>query len=133
MYEGPPVPDGEVLSVYIVLNGSLRMSPGKAASQAFHCGVRLMEAIVDSAFGDAVATGQETNAWLGQGRRVVVRVAETPHTFDRVMEECVGIAQQDEGLTEVERGSFTAFVTMPYRRDSIPKILTHKRVQLLRA
>lgn len=41
MYEGPPIADEDVLSVYVVLNGTLGMSPGKAAAQAFHCGWRL--------------------------------------------------------------------------------------------
>jgi hypothetical protein len=40
--------------------------------------------------------------------------------------------QRDEGMTEVEHGAATAFVTVPYRRDSIPRALTHKKCQLYR-
>lgn len=128
MYDGPDVANADVLSIYVVLNGPLNMSPGKSAAQSFHVGwlCAYMEDIlgyrkgIDSAIAD----------WKVQGRRVVVRVAETPHVFERVMKECKGVAQRDEGLTEVERGSVTAFATIPYRRDNIPKILTHKRCQL---
>lgn len=117
MYSGPPVAAEDVISVYVILNGSLHMSPGKMAAQSFHCGWLCRDRFVDK-------------DWTQQGRRVVVRLAETPHAFQRVMEECKGVAQQDEGLTEVQRGAITAFVTIPYRRADIPKILTHKKVQL---
>jgi peptidyl-tRNA hydrolase len=129
LYSGPPVEDADVLSIYVVLNGSLNMTPGKAASQSFHCGWmsgamtwRLTE-----------KHQEEYARWVRQGRRVVTRVAETPHVFQRVIDECAGFVQRDEGLTEVERGSATAFVSIPYRRSSIPKILTHKRVQLYKS
>lgn len=122
LYDGPPVAPEDILSVYVVLNGSLNMSPGKMAAQSFHCGYYVGQSW---SYIDDLA-----RAWMSQGRRVVVRVAETPHVFDRVMAECEGIAQQDEGLTEVERGSVTAFVTIPYTRADAPKILSHKKVQL---
>jgi peptidyl-tRNA hydrolase len=120
LYDGPPVADEDVLSVYVVLNGALGMSPGKVAAQAFHCGYLRALAF----------DGSPENAWIQQGRRVVVRVAETEHVFSRVVAECDGYEQRDEGLTEVERGAVTAFVTLPYRRDSVPKILAHKKCQL---
>jgi peptidyl-tRNA hydrolase len=119
LYDGPPVAADDVLSVYVVLNGALGMSPGKSAAQAFHCGWMF-------AFDDA-----PSGAWQEQGRRVVVRVAETPHVFERVTAECDGYALQDEGLTETKRGAVTAFVTRPYRRGDVPKILTHKKCPLL--
>jgi len=123
LYEGPPVASEDVVSVYVVLNGTLGMSPGKTAAQTFHCGWLLART---QPWFDHIE-GQ----WMNQGRRVVVRVAETEHVFHRVMSECAGVAQRDEGLQEVERGSITAFVTVPYRRAEVPKILTHKKVQLL--
>ena len=122
MYDGPPVAPEDVVSVYVVLNGSLTMSPGKVASQAFHCGwlyARYLH-IQGDAWGDA---------WTEQGRRVSVRLAETAHVFDRVVRECDGFLQRDEGLQEVEHGSVTAFVSVPYRRADAPKILAHKRIQ----
>lgn len=124
LYEGPPIAPEDVLSVYVVLNGALGMTPGKSAAMAYHCGYQV----------GAVATSGDVSfaEWIQQGRRVVMRVAETPHVFARVLEECLGYTQRDEGLTEVEHGSIVAFVTIPYRRDSIPRILTHKRCQLYR-
>lgn len=118
LYDGPPVASEDILSVYVVLNGSLGMSPGKMAAQSFHCGWCISR------------HSGLTKQWEQQGRRVVVRIAETEHVFNRVKEECYGFAQQDEGLTEVERGSITSFVTLPYTRATAPKILSHKKVQL---
>lgn len=118
LYEGPSVAPEDVLSVYVIVNGSLGMSAGKIAAQAFHCGWHVGR------------YGPTSDAWMAQGRRCVVRVAETEHVFTRVIEECEGHLQCDEGLTEVEHGAATTFVTIPYRRDSAPKILSHKRCQL---
>lgn len=117
LYAGPPVESDDVISVYVIINGALGMSAGKIAAQAFHCGWILVEYLV-------------ARDWQDQGRRVVVRVAETQHVFERVVEECKGFLQRDEGLTEVAHGAATAFVTVPYRRADVPKILTHKRCQL---
>lgn len=124
MYDGPEIADEDVLSVYVVLNGSLGMSPGKMAAMAFHCGWQVGVVSAEGAPGYA--------AWTQQGRRVVTRVAETPHVFGRVIVECLGYTQRDEGLTEVEHGAIVAFVTVPYRRRFVPRILTHKRCQLYR-
>lgn len=121
LYDGPPIAPKDILSVYVVINGSLEMSAGKTAAQSFHLGWYLRSLLV----------GDQLNGWIEQGRRVVVRIAETEHLFQRVMNECDGCAQRDEGLTEVERGSITAFVTRPYTRVNAPKILAHKKVQLL--
>lgn len=121
LYDGPPVHSDDVWSIYVVLNGSLDMSPGKMASQAFHCGWYACSEL---------GIGWAYHEWKTQGRRVVVRVAETEHVFTRVVEECNGYAARDEGLTEVERGAITAFVTVPYQRIYTPKILSHKKVQL---
>lgn len=129
MYEGPALPDDEVLSVYVVLNGSLGMSGGKAASQSFHCGWLVGAAMEDLLHFSPQAV-QNMEAWRTQGRRVVVRVAETEGIFTRVVAETECAVQRDEGLTEVEHGARTALVTVPYRRGREPQILRHKRVQL---
>lgn len=131
LYDGPDVDNADILSVYVVLNGSLGMTGGKAASQAFHSGWYAAEMYIGSADG-TVEEYEGWEAWVAQGRRVVVRLAESPAVFERVKHECDGHLARDEGVTEVEHGAETAFVTIPYRRDSIPKILTHKRVQLYR-
>jgi peptidyl-tRNA hydrolase len=129
-YDGPPVADEDVVAVYVVLNGTLGMSAGKVAAQAFHGGY--------GAYREAFHVRETTvepglwAEWALQSRRVIVRVAETPHVFQRVQEECLGFTQRDAGLTEVPAGSETAFVTIPYRRADAPKILSHKRVQLYR-
>jgi len=131
MYEGPPMDTADILSVYVVLNGSLGMTPGKAAAMAFHCGW-----LVGNVFPDVSAQDLDTLVdvmeWEKQGRRVVTRLAETIATFERVKRECDGYVQRDEGMTEVDHGAEVAFVTFPLRRDAIPTVLTHKKVQLYR-
>ena len=129
LYDGAEVATKDILSVYVVLNGSLGMTGGKAASQSFHCGWYVSDMHCDPAFADHSDAFLQ---WRQQGRRVVVRLAETAAVFERVKRECSGHLAVDEGMTEVEHGAETAFVTVPYRRDSIPKVLTHKRLQLYR-
>jgi peptidyl-tRNA hydrolase len=122
------VDDRDVLSVYVVVNGSLGMSPGKVAAQAFHGGQSLY---VKYFTGELMADGMSAmDEWVGQGRRVVVRLAETDHLFNRAKRECLGIVQRDEGLTEVPHGAQTVFITIPYTRKDAPKILSHKKIQL---
>ena len=131
MYEGPPMDTKEILSVYVVLNGSLGMTPGKAAAMAFHCGWLVGNVFPRDAMVDA-ALYARLYEWTAQGRRVVTRLAETIATFERVKRECDGYVQRDEGMTEVDHGAEVAFVTFPLRRDEIPTVLTHKKVQLYR-
>lgn len=131
LYDGPEVAAEDILSVYVVLNGSLGMTGGKAAAQSFHCGWYVANMATDL-LGLDLDTLLTFRKWMEQGRRVVVRLAETETVFERVKRECSGHLAVDEGETEVEHGSETAFVTIPYRRDSIPKVLTHKRLQLYR-
>lgn len=123
LYDGPPIPDEEILSVYVIINGPLKMTAGKIAAQTFHAGRRVQFLLEDNPLGWD---------WLDQGKRVVIRNAETPHVFQRVKEECdILWSQFDEGLTQVDRGSLTCVVTMPYLRSEVPQILRHKRCQLL--
>jgi len=131
LYDGPDVADEDVLTVYVVLNGSLGMTGGKAASQSFHCGWYVAEMYRHPA-GLPLETQLELHGWIEQGRRVAVRLAETPAVFERVKRECDGHLARDEGMTEVDHGAETAFVTVPYRRGDIPRVLTHKKVQLYR-
>jgi hypothetical protein len=121
LYTGPDVAPEEILSVYLVMNGALGMSPGKLAAMAFHCGRRIGES----------RAWPEWHEWYKQGPRIVVRMAETPTVFERVCSEVEGFKHHDEGLTEVEYGACVAFCSIPYRRDSVPSILSHKRCQLL--
>jgi hypothetical protein len=121
----------DILSVYVVLNGSLGMTPGKAAAMAFHCGWLVGNVFPRDAMVDA-ALYARLYEWGAQGRRVVTRLAETTATFERVKRECHGYVQRDEGMTEVDHGAEVAFVTFPLRRDEIPTVLTHKKVQLYR-
>ena len=132
LYDGPEIADEDILSVYVILNGSLGMTGGKAASQSFHCGWYVAWLFYDRGFEEVPGDRESWEGWENQGRRVVVRLCETPAVFERVKRECDGHLARDEGVTEVEHGSETAFVTVPYRRDSIPKVLTHKRLQLYR-
>ena len=120
MYEGPPIPDEDIVTAYVVINGSLGMSTGKTAAQVWHTGWRFYHSLLPvPSFLD----------WWEQGQRVAVRIAETEHLFNRVMQETQGVVQQDEGMNEVERGAMTVWVTIPYARKDVPKILNHKKIQ----
>ena len=145
MYDGPERATEDILSVYVVLNGTLGMSPGKAAAQSFHIGwvlasgiealnwAYLNEVYPDWIDGRKVSKILDRNfQWLTQGRRVVTRLAETENVWERAKQELDGFLTLDEGMTEVEHGAETALVTFPMYRDEIPKILTHKRLQLYR-
>lgn len=136
LYDGLDVinPD-DIISAYVVLNGSLGMKPGKLAAMSFHLGWRLEkryhEALV---FHDAPSEEfcLAFKQWDRQGRRVVVRTAKTEHLFHKSYQEMeYAIMLQDEGLTEVEPGSYVGYVTQPMRRADVPKILSNKKIQLL--
>lgn len=129
LYTGPAVLDEEILSVYVVFNGPLKMSAGKLAAMGFHCGRRAERQV----FTDVrmVPSWKDWANWYNQGKRVVTKIAETENVFARVCAELMGFGHHDEGLTEVEHGACVAFVTKPYRRDEVPQILRHKRCQLL--
>jgi peptidyl-tRNA hydrolase len=129
MYEGPDVAPEDIVTVYVVINGSLDMSTGKTAAQVWHTGWRLILEFQRNWATHYRESAQAMREWYNQGQRVAVRLAETQFLFDRVMAETEGVAQQDEGMNEVERGAVTVWVTRPYRRDEVPKILNHKKVQ----
>ena len=135
MYEGPKdIPNDEVISVYVVVNGSLGMSPGKIAAQVFHATRLWKDYLHKQKFLRTepwVGEGASVPAWENQGCRVVTRLAETEHLFNRVMKEIDGVGMQDEGLTEVPYGSWTVFITRPFTRANAPRLLHNKRIQLL--
>ena len=114
------------LCVYVIVNGTLAMGPGKLASQAFQAALWMC---TDSQLGPEWHT--EIARWQEEGARTVVRVAETPTVWERICVEAPGLVLEDEGLTEVERGARTVFVSWPLRRSQAPKIFSHKRVPLL--
>jgi peptidyl-tRNA hydrolase len=122
----PTVEPEDILAVTLVLNGALGMSPGKTATQAFQGCLALYRLAEE----DPELSGQLKD-WEEQGWRTVVRIAETEGVFARVLDEVDGVVLHDEGLTEVEDGAATAFVSVPHRRGQTPKMLSHKRVPLL--
>lgn len=123
--------EDEVISVYAIINGGLEMNPGKVAGQCFHAGYALAESQNNGHFMQLPWWHEPSvRDWVAQGRRIVVRLAETEHVFNRCIEELEGFIQRDEGMTEVEYGSETIFITRPYLRHEAPKLLKHKKIQL---
>jgi peptidyl-tRNA hydrolase len=122
----PNLAPEEILSIVIVVNGGIEMSQGKIASQCFQACLALLDGASESPH-----LKEQLKLWQAQGWRTIVRVAETPGLFQRVLDECDGVVLRDEGLTEVEDGTATVFTSFPHRRGDTPKILTHKRVPLL--
>lgn len=118
-----------IIAVYLVVNGSLNMTAGKIASQAFQVCQRLLRAADDPGFDPQ--TREMIHAWERQGTRTICRIAETEAVFERVCAEAPGITLVDEGVFGCEPDSATIHAVFPCRRDQTPKILRHKRVQLL--
>jgi peptidyl-tRNA hydrolase len=105
--------------VYLVINGTLGMSPGKIAAQTFQACQRLLDRERDA---DAL------RCWREQGTKTVVLVAQTPGVFARAQEEIHGETMVDEGMNEVPEGSHTVHASYP-TWDS-PRILKHKRLRM---
>lgn len=118
-----------IISVYLIVNGALGMTAGKIASQAFQVCQRLLRAADDPSFDTEVRT--MIHAWEQQGTRTICRVAETEQVFERVCNEAPGITLIDEGVFGCEPDSKTIHAVFPCRRDQTPKIIRHKRCQLL--
>lgn len=121
------VSDRDPLTVYVIVNGPLDMSPGKLAAQSFQACQRLMDrAVSDPSLRAAL------DAWRSEGTCTVVRVAQTEHIFARAQTELEHVAMVDEGLTEIEPGSTSCLAVGPVRRSEAPRLINHKRLQLLR-
>jgi len=117
---------GDILAVYLVVNGSLGMSAGKIGSQCFQAAQRLFSAAPDDPGLAALLKD-----WEEQGTRTITRVALTETLFARACRELPGVAMIDEGLTEVPEDSATVFATHPIRRNQLPRMLCHRKVPLL--
>ena len=114
------------IAIYLVVNGSLGLSAGKVASQAFQACRRILRAA------EADPRQQELiAAWEREGTRTICRVAETESVFARVCREVPGITFVDEGVYGCAPLSRTVHASWPVRRSLLPRMLSHKRVPLL--
>src|SRR5438034_6897112 len=105
------------IAVYLVVNGSLGLSAGKIASQAFQACQRLLhKARTDSEHRRLIA------AWEREGTTTICRVAETETVFERVCREVPGITFIDEGVFGCAPQSRTIHASWPVRRKSLPRM-----------
>lgn len=114
----------EFPEVVLVFNGSLGMSPGKMAGQAFQGAARWQHSIRNS-------YPDESLSWHCEGTRTITKIAKTSAMFDRICAEVPGFIMVDEGHTEVEPGSATVFVSRPFLHKDRPAVLDNKKVRLL--
>lgn len=120
----------EILRVYLVFNGSLGMSPGKMAAQAFQACQRLLITRCPESFDSWEAWLAHLEVWE-KHTTTIARVAKTPVIFERVCGEVPGVVMVDEGYTEVPAGSVTCFASLPMLMSEAPKILSNAKVPLL--
>jgi peptidyl-tRNA hydrolase len=118
-----------ILACYIILNGSLNMSAGKACAQAFQACQRLLTAYKRGT--GSRKQRADLREWRANGTRTICRIANTEHLFARCCHELDGVALIDEGLTEIPTGSITFLATWPIRRGQAPRLLRHKNIPLL--
>lgn len=115
-------------TVFLIVNESLQMSPGKLAAQTFQACQRLMEAAQHNP-----ELAQAVAEWQAAGTRVRTKVAPTQHLFDRAAEElvpCHAVVMIDEGMTEVEPDTATVIATYPMLEGAgLPRMLQHKRIR----
>jgi peptidyl-tRNA hydrolase len=100
-------------TLYVILNGSLNMSPGKAAAQATHAAMML--------------ESKHRKAFVANYRRsVIVLEAKNREQLDGIADYLVaaGIAFEyyiDEGVNEVDAFSMTALAVEPFHSDLDPR------------
>jgi peptidyl-tRNA hydrolase len=124
-----PAPD--IPAVYLVVNGTLDMSPGKIAAQSFQACERMFE--------EQHAEGRDdVRDRIAEWRRfttTIVRVAKTSTMWERVKAEVEGVIMVDDdgglGTTEGTAGLETCFVSWPMLPPDAPKILSNSKVPLL--
>lgn len=121
--------------VVLVFNGTLKMSPGKMAAQAFQACQRL--------YRTAEADGLE-HVYPGESPYVIAlaqwskhtttisRVAKTTNMFELVCAEVPGVVMIDEGFTEVDPDTPTVFASWPAPKREEHKLLSNAKVQLMR-
>lgn len=112
-------------SVYLIIDGSLGMSPGKIAAQAFQACQRLYH-LAES----EPELQRHLDEWERSGTRTCTRIAKTRHLFERAASELPCALMIDEGLTEVEPGSTTCLATWPLVGE-LPRMLRHKGIPVM--
>jgi peptidyl-tRNA hydrolase len=118
-----------VKTVFLIINGSLGMTPGKIAAQSFQAAQRLLDCeCMDPLLAERL------ESWRSAGTRTRTKVAPTQHLFDRAMAELVpdmAVVMVDEGQTEVEPDTATVIATHPLDESDLPRILRHKRIRTM--
>lgn len=99
--------------LYVILNGSLNMSPGKAAAQAVHAAMSL-------------ATTHRINFVANKRRTVIVLEAKDREQMDGIcdylFEASIDFERYiDEGVNEVQAFSMTAIAVEPFSADDTQK------------
>ena len=123
------LPEADPVSMYIIVNADLQLSPAKLAVQVGH-GVELycQSLIVLSDVDLALDT--MWRQWIGSGsRKIVLKANPTQCKKIRECDEISAYLVKDAGLTECEPNSETCIVLPPKRKSTVHKLI--KRLQLL--
>ena len=123
------IPEADPVSMYIIVNADLQLSPAKLAVQVGH-GVELYYQSLVILSDVDLALDPVWRLWIGSGSRKIVLKAN-PTQWNKIKEcdEISGYLVKDAGLTECEPNSETCIVLPPRRKSTIHKLI--KRLQLL--
>lgn len=123
------IPEADPVSMYIIVNADLQLSPAKLAVQVGH-GVELYYQSLVILSDVDLALDPVWRLWIGSGSRKIVLKAN-PTQWNKIKEcdEISGYLVKDAGLTECEPNAETCIVLPPRRKSTIHKLI--KRLQLL--
>lgn len=128
------VPEADPVSMYVVVNDDLKLSPAKLAVQVGH-GVELYYQSMLNDPDNVIKykydpLTEEHYQWINSGSRKIVLKAN-PTQWNKIKEcdEISAYLVKDAGLTECEPNSETCIVLPPRRKSTIHKMI--KRLQLL--
>lgn len=128
------IPEADPISMYIIVNADLQLSPAKLAVQVGH-GVELhfkeMSTKTNLEFSDEYRKYVEPHRqWMNSGsRKIVLKANPTQWKKIKESDDIEAYLVRDAGLSEVEPGTETCIVFPPKRKSTIHKLI--KRLQLL--
>ena len=125
------VPEADPVSMYIIVNADLQLSPAKLAVQVGH-GVELyLNDLIDGyQTSNNFERFKEHSVWTNSGsRKIVLKANPTQWKKIKECDEIKSYLVRDAGLTECEPNSETCIVLPPKRKSTINKLI--KRLQLL--
>lgn len=128
------VPEADPVSMYIIVNADLQLSPAKLAVQVGHGAELYLEHFWKIYIGVSEETRTDWSVihhqWINSGsRKIVLKANPTQWKKIKESDEISGYLVKDAGLTECEPNAETCIVLPPRRKSTVHKLI--KRLQLL--